>query len=64
MSIFTKKLADWTLVDCIKMTIGTIAVGYTAEKIYETFQERQKVNDNCNDTFDDDIYVQEEEVPE
>jgi hypothetical protein len=64
MGMFTKKLADWNLIDCIKMTIGTIGVLYVLDKVYDKVQERHKVNNDYDDAFDDDVYVQEEETPE
>lgn len=60
MGIFTKKLMDWNLLDCIKLTAGTLGVLWAADKLYDEYQSRQKVNDNYDDTFDDDTYVQEE----
>lgn len=60
MSIFTKKLMDWNLLDCIKITAGTLGVLWAADKLYDSYQERQKVN-NTYDSFNgDDVYVQEE----
>lgn len=63
MNIFTKKLMDWTLFDCIKATAGTIGALYALDKIYDRIQERKEVNDiHCDET--DYEEVQEEEVPE
>jgi hypothetical protein len=63
MNIFTKKLMDWTLFDCIKATVGTIGVLYAVDKIYDRIQERKEANDIHYDETDYEE-VQEEETSE
>ena len=60
MNIFTKRMVDWTLIDTIKATAGTIGLLYVLDKVYDKVQERKEVYTSETD------YEQkeEEEVPE
>lgn len=60
MNIFTKRMVDWTLMDTIKATAGTIGLLYVLDKVYDKVQERKEVYTSETD------YEQkeEEEVPE
>ena len=60
MNIFIKRMVDWTLMDTIKATAGTIGLLYVLDKVYDKVQERKEVYTSETD------YEQkeEEEVPE
>ena len=65
-NIFIKRIVDWSLVDYIKFTVGSIAAGYLGCKVYETIKYRQKVDD-VFDWDSPDVYketINEEEASE
>lgn len=61
MNIFTKRMVDWTLMDTIKATAGTIGLLYVLDKVYDKVQERKEVEHTSETDYEE---VQEEEVPE
>lgn len=63
MNIFTKRMVDWTLMDTIKATAGTIGLLYVLDKVYDKVQERKEASDIHYDETDYE-QKEDEEVPE